>query len=85
MTTNEDRPTPSAELARIVESAHRLGIELDEAEALQWMTAIASFESSMDIAVDADSGVFGNKIVMLDFSPQRIGSFQGGWAAGGIQ
>jgi hypothetical protein len=76
MTTNEDRPTPSAELARIVESAHRLGIELDEAEALQWMTAIASFESSMDIAVDADSGVFGNKIVMLDFSPRELAHFR---------
>jgi len=68
--------TPSAELARIVESAQRLGIELNEAEALQWMTAIASFESSMEISVDADSGVFGNKIVMLDFSPRELAHFR---------
>jgi hypothetical protein len=74
---NEQKaPTPSADLRRIVESAHRLGIELDEAEALQWMTAIASFGSSMEISVDADSGVFGNKIVMLDFSPRELAHFR---------
>jgi hypothetical protein len=74
--TQEKLPTPSADLARIVESAHRLGIELDESEALQWMTAIASFDSSMEISVDADSGVFGNKIVMLDFSPRELAHFR---------
>jgi hypothetical protein len=74
--TKEEQTTPSAELARIVESAHRLGIELNESEALQWMTAIASFESSMEITVDADSGVFGNKIVMLDFSPLELAHFR---------
>jgi hypothetical protein len=74
--TDEKLPTPSADLSRIVESAHRLGIELDETEALQWMTAIASFESSMEISVDADSGVFGNKIVMLDFSPRELAHFR---------
>ncbi|MFZ2098156.1 MAG: hypothetical protein WAV05_16095 [Anaerolineales bacterium] len=76
MMTDKEQPTPSAELARIVESAHRLGIELDEAEALQWMTTIASFESSMDISVDAESGIFGNKIVMLDFSPRELAHFR---------
>jgi hypothetical protein len=74
--TEENLPTAGADLARIVESAHRLGIELDEAEALQWMTAIASFESSMEISVDAESGVFGNKIVMLDFSPRELAHFR---------
>lgn len=72
----KEQPTPSTDLARIVDSAHRLGIELNESEALQWMTAIASFESSMEISVDADSGVFGNKIVMLDFSPRELAHFR---------
>jgi hypothetical protein len=74
--TGEEQTSPSGELARIVESAHRLGIELDEAEALQWMTAIASFESATDISVDAESGIFGNKIVMLDFSPRELAHFR---------
>lgn len=74
--TSKEQPTPSVDLARIVESAHRLGIELDEAEALQWMTTIASFESSMDISMDEARGVFGNKIVMLDFSPRQLAHFR---------
>src|SRR4030042_5204098 len=74
--TEKNLPPPTADRARIVESAHRLGIELDESEALQWMTAIASFDSSMEISVDADSGVFGNKIVMLDFSSKELAHFR---------
>jgi hypothetical protein len=70
--SEQTNPSPTADLARIVESAHRLGIELDEAEAMQWLTAIASIKSSMDISIDANTGVFGNKIVMLDFSPQQL-------------
>jgi hypothetical protein len=74
--TEEEQAAPAADLARIVESAKRLGIELDEAEALQWMTAIISFKSTMDISVDADTGVFGNKIVMLDFSSKDLAHFR---------
>jgi hypothetical protein len=74
--TSANSTTPSQDLSRIMESARRLGIELDEAEALQWMTSMASFESSMEISVDMDSGVFGNKIVMLDFSPKELAHFR---------
>jgi hypothetical protein len=74
--TNQDRPTPNVDVKRIVESAHRLGIELNEDEALQWMTALVSMKSSMDISVDPETGVFGNKIVMLDFSPHELAHFR---------
>jgi hypothetical protein len=69
-------PTPSVDLKRIMEAAHRLGIELDEDEALQWLTALIAMKSSMDISVDPDTGVFGNKIVMLDFSPHELAHFR---------
>jgi len=74
--THQEIPTPSVDLQRIVESARRLGVELNEEEVLQWMTALASMESSMDISVDTGSGVFGNKIVMLDFSPTELAYFR---------
>ena len=35
-------PPAAADLTQIVESAKRLGIELDEAEAMQWLTAMAA-------------------------------------------
>jgi hypothetical protein len=64
------------DLAQIVESARRLGIELDEEEALQWLTAIAVSQDSQDITVDVKSGVFGHKVTMLDFSPEELAHFR---------
>lgn len=74
--SEQTQPSPTADLTRIVESAHRLGIELDEAEAMQWLTAIASIKSTTDMTMDADTGVFGSKIVMLDFSTQQLDHYR---------
>lgn len=64
------------DLAQIVESAKRLGIELDEEEALQWLTAIAVAQDGQDISVDVKTGVFGHKVTMLDFSPDELAHFR---------
>jgi hypothetical protein len=64
------------DLTQIVESAKRLGIELDEEEALQWLTAIAVAQDGQDITVDVKSGVFGHKVTMLDFSPEELAHFR---------
>lgn len=74
MVQNEDQP--AAELAEIIESAKRLGIELDEAEAMQWLTAMAAAEAREGIVVDEDTGVFGHQTVMLDFSPEDLAHFR---------
>lgn len=74
-----DQPTPSTDLERIIASAQRLGIELDEGEALQWLTAMAAasdLQAGEEIQVDERSGVFGHKIVMLDFSPEDLAHFR---------
>jgi len=69
--------TGNADLARIIESAGRLGIELDEAEALQWLTAMAVAEGDgSDISVDEETGVFGHRVSMLDFSPADLARFR---------
>ena len=67
---------PSAELARILESARRLGIELDETEALQWLTAMAAGASGGDIVMDTRAGVFGHRVSMLDFNPDELAYFR---------
>ena len=69
-------PNPSADLDRILESAKNLGVEMDEAEALQWLAAIASWKSDTDITVDQSSGVYGHKVTMLDFSPADLAYFR---------
>jgi hypothetical protein len=67
---------PTADLARIIESANRLGIELDEAEALQWLTAMAVENASDDIVFNEREGVFGHRVTMLDFSPEDLAHFR---------
>ena len=68
--------TPSAELQRIVDSANRLGVELDEEEAMQWLTAISISKAGGDVVMDIQQGVFGHKVSMLDFSSEELSYFR---------
>jgi len=63
------------ELEKIIKSARRLGVEIDEVDALQWLTAVSSREHS-DIQVDEKTGVFGHRITMLDFSDDDLAHFR---------
>ncbi|MFQ5966715.1 MAG: hypothetical protein ACE5MI_03770 [Acidimicrobiia bacterium] len=69
----EDRPE-SEDLRRIIDSARRLGIEIDEGEALQWLAAIAVTEA--DIVKDERAGVYGHRVAMLDFSDADLAHFR---------
>ena len=72
-----DKNQSSEALKSIIESAQRLGIELDEEEALQWLAAVASIKATdSDIMIDERSGVFGHKASMLDFSPGDLAHFR---------
>ncbi len=68
--------TPSDELARIVEAAGRLGIELDEGEALRWLTAIAAEPIGDQVVLDIGAGVYGHRVSMLDFSTADLDRFR---------
>ncbi|GHF04392.1 hypothetical protein [Pseudolysinimonas yzui] len=71
-----DNPTPpEVEVQSIIESARRLGVELDEAETVQWLTAIAA-ETETDLEVDEASGTFGHRVAMLDFTPRDLARFR---------
>lgn len=75
--TDERAAGPATDLSRILESAQRLGIELDESDALQWLTAMAASQSQLEeISLDTHSGVFGHKVVMLDFSATDLAHFR---------
>jgi hypothetical protein len=65
------------DLSRIIESARRLGVEIDEGEALQWLSAMAAHQAEGDtIVVDERTGVFGHRVTMLDFSPEDLTHFR---------
>lgn len=72
----DPRVNPTDQLRVIVESAQRLGVEMDESDALQWMAKIAAWKASDDVEVDHESGVFGHRIVMLDFSPEELAYYR---------
>lgn len=69
--------TQDEKLTEIIASAHRLGVELDEKEARNWLSAMdLAKEKDDDVVFDVRSGVFGQNIAMLDFSPERLAYFK---------
>lgn len=67
---------PKVELERIIESANRLGVEVKEGDALQWLANMAALKDDNEITMDVRSGVFGHNITMLDFSQQELEYFR---------
>jgi hypothetical protein len=67
---------PNQDLTRILDSARRLGVEMDEGEALQWLAAMSAGDSGGDVVVDSRTGVFGHRISMLDFKPADLERFR---------
>ncbi len=65
-----------AALDAVIESARHLGVEIDEAEAAQWVTALEAEESGGDVVVDVDSGIYGHRVSMLDFSARDLARFR---------
>jgi hypothetical protein len=58
---------------RIIEAADKLGVEVDETDATQWLTSMAAAQAAPgDFAVDAQTGIFGHRITLLDFDPQVL-------------
>lgn len=66
---------PHEDLKKVIESARRLGVEINEADALQWLTAMAS-QTGQEIQIDQRTGVFGHRISMLDFSDEELDHFR---------
>jgi hypothetical protein len=70
-----EREIHEQELQQILESARRLGVELDEADALQWLAAMTAAQHE-EVVFDVHSGTFGHRITMLDFSDEDLAHFR---------
>jgi hypothetical protein len=66
----------AASIARVVESAQRLGVELDEREAEDWIAAMESEARGGDLVVDVNTGVYGHRVSMADFAPADLARFR---------
>jgi|GEM_PF-4430902 len=60
----------------VIESASRLGVELNVIEAQKWIHEMAQEQAGGDIVVDVDTGVFGHRAWMLDLDPTDLKRFQ---------
>jgi hypothetical protein len=63
-------------LDSVLESARRLGVELDAEEAARWVAALEAETRGGEIVVDVDSGVYGHRVSMLDFTPRDLARFR---------
>ena len=56
------------DVERIVRTARMLGVEVDETDVAHWLTAMAAAQvTEGDVVIDAEAGIYGHKITLLDF------------------
>ncbi len=63
-------------IARVLESAQRLGVELDEHEAADWIAAMETEQKGGDLVVDVNTGVYGYRVTMLDFAAADLARYR---------
>jgi len=69
--------TNKNDLKKIIESAERLGVEIDEGDALQWLAAVsAQSQSGTGVEIDERTGIFGHSISLLDFDDTDLAHFR---------
>ena len=73
---DEQPGTEAAAAERVIESAKRLGVELDAHQAAEWVAAMSTEASGGDVVVNVDSGVYGHRVTMLDFQPEDLARFR---------
>lgn len=61
---------------RIIDSAAAMGIEIDRLEAEDWISAMETEAIGGRIQVDVDTGVYGHKVTMADYSPADLARFR---------
>jgi len=66
--TDEERTQVDAqkEVEQIIKTARTLGVEVDETDVAQWLAAMVGSET-MGWEVDAEAGIYGHEITLLDF------------------
>lgn len=71
-----DTTTQQDAIAKVMDSARRLGVEINEKEADAWIAAMAAEAVGDNVVVDVDSGVFGHRASMLDLNPSDLARFK---------
>jgi len=61
------------EVERIIGTARRLGVEVDETDVAQWLTAMAAIQAGGgEWSVDEETGIYGHRVTLLDFDRETL-------------
>ncbi|TET55050.1 MAG: hypothetical protein E3J64_00870 [Anaerolineales bacterium] len=69
------RQEADEEVQQIIKTARALGVEVDETDVAQWLTAMAA-SGTMEWAVDEESGIYGHEITLLDFDKGTLDRYR---------
>ncbi len=64
------------EIAEVISAAKRMDIEINEAEAAEWLDAIGVAKAEAGVEFDKRAGVYGHRVTMLDFDPTDLAYFR---------
>jgi len=75
--TDEEKTQVDAqqEVDQIIKTAKTLGVEVDETDVAQWLTAMAA-SGTMEWEVDEEAGIFGHEITLLDFDKGTLDRYR---------
>ena len=72
----QERPSDSEqEIDQIINTAKTLGVEVDENDVVQWLTAMAA-AGTMQWEMDAEAGIYGHEITLLDFDKATLDRYR---------
>jgi len=70
--TDERSPIDAQqEIEQIIKTARMLGVEVDETDVTQWLTAMAA-SGTMGWEMDEEAGIYGHEITLLDFDKDTL-------------
>jgi hypothetical protein len=71
-----DITTPQSDSIEVVlQAALELGVELDEAEAREWIAAV-SREAARPVEIDVDTGIYGHRVSMADIDESELARYR---------
>ena len=75
MTDEKSPVNAQQEVEQIIRTARMLGVEVDETDVAQWLTAMAA-SGTMEWEVDEEAGIFGHEITLLDFDKGTLDRYR---------
>ncbi len=75
MINDKNQANAQQEVDQIIKTAKTLGVEVDETDVAQWLTAMAASDA-MEWEVDEEAGIYGHEISLLDFDKATLNRYR---------